>query len=153
MRAPRRGRPPLGRKAMTDAERQAKRRVRIKHEAKLAKELQTGRPPLFQPPHGYPKAKEQLQKAGHEFWRARREWGHEEGVFVDGAFVSSRDVIMLADMPEAERQQWLDQQRMDWKDFSIGDVVSFMAMMRVSLDELIKHSQAVERSQDHHVCG
>ena len=44
MKPPKRGRPPIGRKAMTDAQRQAKRRAKQRQEAKLAKELRDGRP-------------------------------------------------------------------------------------------------------------
>jgi hypothetical protein len=34
--------------------------------------------------HGYGRAKTQLIAQGHEFERTRREFGFEEGVFIDG---------------------------------------------------------------------
>lgn len=136
MKPRRRGRPPLGRRAMTDAERQAKRRERLRKEAKHSDTYVRAVGEVRPPPHGYHKAKQQLREQGHHFERTRREWGFEFGIFVDGAFVSSDDVIMLADMSKPERQQWLDAKRIDGKHDAIHAVRCYMAMMGVSLDEL-----------------
>src|SRR6516225_1071610 len=100
MKRPRRGRPPLGRRPMTAAQRQARRRERLR-KAKAEREAQEGKRRAYQPPYGYNRAKEQLINAGHHFQRARREFGFEEGVFVDGAFISSYEVIALAELAPA----------------------------------------------------
>jgi hypothetical protein len=137
MASPKRGRPPIGRKAMTPAERQARRRKRLR-EAEAAR--RKGRDPswrAYQPPHGYVVAKEQLIREGHEFERVRREFGFEEGVFVDGAFMGTFDVIELARLPTRERQQNLAEQRLATKDFACGAVRGYMAALRVSLAELV----------------
>jgi hypothetical protein len=140
MKRLRRGRPPIGRKAMTAAERQAKRRQRIRREAEMARRGAQGHPPRpYQPPHGYPKAREHLSKEGHKFERCRREWGFEEGVFVDGAFVSSSEVIYLATLPLAERKHLLAETRRRNKDFTVSAVEGFMAAMQVSFEELCEH--------------
>jgi hypothetical protein len=133
-----RGRPPLGRRAMTDAERQAKQRQKRRTLARqrLVELKQAAGIGTYQPPKGYRRAKETLIKLGHAFERARREWGFEEGVFVDGAFVSSHEVIALADLPSSERRQLLEQARQQNKDVAIEAVVAFMRAMRVSVDEL-----------------
>jgi hypothetical protein len=145
MQKPKRGRPPIGRKAMTAAQRQAKRRAKLRQEAKLAKERRDGRPAAYQPPHGYNPAKQKLQVEGHVFERARREAGFEEGVFVDGAFVGSREVITMAAMPKKERERFLDQERRRGKDFAVSAVAHYMDVMRVSVDELL----ADERTSSH----
>ena len=76
-----RGRPPIGKKAMTDAQRQARWRKR-KLETALEGQRRAGR----QPPYGYGKAKETLLAEGHKFTRVHDSFGEEfGGVFVDGA--------------------------------------------------------------------
>jgi hypothetical protein len=111
------GRRPLGRKAMTAAERQARRRKRLREAAKaeaarLEDERLRGGRRLYQPPHGYGKAKGQLQAEGHCFVRVPDDLGREfGGVFVDGASVSSNEVIALAALPPSERKQRLAEQR------------------------------------------
>jgi hypothetical protein len=57
------------------------------------------------------KAKETLLAAGHCFERARHEFGFEEGVFLDGAFLSSADVIAMADISPHERKERLAKAR------------------------------------------
>ncbi len=136
MHKPKRGRPPIGRKAMTAAQRQAKRRAKLRQAAKLAQELREGRPPPYQPPHGYNPAKEKLLKEGHVFERARREAGFEQGVFVDGAFLDSRNVVEMAKMPKAERERFLEQARRLGKDLAVSAVVHYMEMMRISVADL-----------------
>ena len=123
---------------MTAAQRQARRRERLR-KAKAEREAQEGKRRAYQPPYGYNRAKEQLINAGHHFQRARREFGFEEGVFVDGAFLGSGEVIALAELAPAERQQRLAKARHDWKDLACGSVKSYMDMMQVSLDELIQY--------------
>jgi hypothetical protein len=135
----RRGRPPLGRKAMTNAQRQARHRQRLKEAAKQrAEELLRGQRRPSQPPYGYNKAKAQLQAAGHRFETARRDLGFEEGTFVDGAFLGSHEVLALADMPPRERQQLLAEVRRTLKDDACGAVQGYMAALRVTLDELVR---------------
>ena len=72
------GRPPIRRKAMTPAQRQARHREKLR---RLAKEetaaAMIGRR-LYQPPHGHGRAKERLLGVGHTFERARSEFGFEE---------------------------------------------------------------------------
>ena len=82
---------------MTAAQRQARRRKRLRK----AKDARLQR--AYQPPHGYGRAKSQLLAQGHCFERARREFGFEEGVFVDGAFLGTLEVIRLAELPPQER--------------------------------------------------
>jgi hypothetical protein len=53
---------------------------------------------------------------GHRFERARREWGHEEGVFIDGAFMDTHEVIVLANLLPAEQEQVLAEHRRKRKD-------------------------------------
>jgi hypothetical protein len=155
MKLPKRGRPPLGRKAMTAAERQARRRERLR-EAENARRREQGQPLAHrpsQPPHGYGRAKEQLIAEGHHFERARREFGFEEGTFVDGAYLGSSDVIDLAALPLEERQQRLAEARHATKDFACGAVEQYMAALHVSRDELIESRQRrdeLERRQREH---
>jgi len=92
----------------------------------------------YRPPHGYPKAKERLLQAGHKFERARREWGFEEGVFIDGAFVGSCEVIALAEMSSSERKQWLVKQREATKDHAVAAVEAFMDTMHVNFEDLCR---------------
>ena len=106
----RRGRPPIHRKAMTAAERQARRRQRLKEIARQRQQEQMERR-AYQPPRGYGRAKEQMIKEGHQFERARREFGFEEGVFVDGAFLGTSEVIDLATLPLQQRQQRIAEHR------------------------------------------
>jgi hypothetical protein len=117
---------------MTGAERQARHRQRV---AAAKREAALRRQP-YQPPHGYAKAKDALLAAGHVFERARREFGFEEGVFVDGALLSSHEVIALAELAAAERQRWLDAKRAKTRDDAIGAVRSYMMALRTSLAEL-----------------
>jgi hypothetical protein len=126
---------------MTAAERQARRRRRLRAEARAAERERLARDDPFgrrvsQPPHGYARAKEVLMAAGHVFERARREAGFEEGLFVDGAFLSTDEVIGLAGLSARERRDRLAELRRDTKDFAVGAVEHYMAILRVSLDEL-----------------
>jgi hypothetical protein len=135
MRPPKRGRPPVGRKAMTGAQRQARWRKRSRERMR-----QQGQEPprrIYQPPHGYGWAREKLIAQGHQFTRASRDAGFEEGVFVDGAYLGSGEVIALAEKSPHERKQWLAEQRRDTKHFACGVVEHYMETLRVSLDELI----------------
>ena len=139
MRRPKRGRPRIGRRAMTNTQRQARWRKR-KRETEAARPSQQEQELLrraYQPPFGYGRAKQQLIDQGHQFARARREFGFEEGVFVDGALLGSRQVIALAEQSPHERQQWLAEQRRATKVFACNSVQQYMELMRVSLDELI----------------
>jgi hypothetical protein len=128
-----RGRPPIGRKAMTDAQRQARRRAKLKQIALERKQRR------YQPPPGYGAAKRQLRVGGHQFEWARRDRGFEEGVFVDGAFLGSRQVIELAGPPPQERDPWLAEQRQATKSDACGAVVGYMQGLHVTLDELIAY--------------
>jgi hypothetical protein len=133
-----RGRPPVYRTAMTAAERQARRREKLRKAAQQAA-AEAGAYRAYQPPHGYGKAKATLQAHGHHFERARREFGFEEGVFVDGAFLGTDEVIALAKLPKAEREQRLAEHRLARKDDACGAVASYMAALRVSFDEFIRY--------------
>jgi hypothetical protein len=126
---------------MTNAERQAKRRKKLRDMARqrLIADKQAADIGTYQPPKGYQQAKTKLQQQGHSFERARREFGFEEGTFIDGAFVLTREVIALVDLPASERQQWLADQRQRWKNFAVAAVMSYMKAMRVSVDELCGH--------------
>ena len=101
MKARKRGRPPLGRKAMTAAQRQARRRERVRKQQQQA----MTRP--YQPPPGYGAAKRALRAAGHRFELARMEWGFEGGTFVDGVFLDTSEVMYLAELSPREREQQL----------------------------------------------
>ena len=135
-RSPRRGRPPIGRRAMTAAERQARWRKRLR---KAEAERQQPERRAYQPPHGYERAKAQLLAQGHHIERARREYGFEEGVFVDGAFLDTLMVIQLAELPPQERQRRLAEGRRDGKEFACNAVRGYMAALQVSRDELIQY--------------
>jgi hypothetical protein len=132
-----RGRPPIGRKAMTAAERQARWRKRLLQEAEAARQQPERR--ADQPPYGYERAKAQLLTEGRHFERARREFGFEEGVFVDGAFLGTPTVIRLAELPPQERQRLLAEGRRDGKNFACNAVRGYMEALQVSLDELIAY--------------
>jgi hypothetical protein len=71
---------PIGRKAMTPAERLARRRARLQEAARqqLLGERQAAGIGTCQPPKGYGAAAK-LQAQGHVFERARSEAGFEEG--------------------------------------------------------------------------
>jgi hypothetical protein len=132
---------------MTAAERQARRRRQLREVAKAVERalLEREQPlasRLFQPPHGYGKAKALLRAQGHHFEWARREWGFEEGTFVDGAFLGSGEVVALADLAPAERQERLAETRQQRKDMACVAVEGYMAALRVSLDELIQNRRA-----------
>jgi hypothetical protein len=124
---------------MTSAERQARYRKRLKEAAKRRAEALSETRRTYQPPRGYSKAKAQLQAAGHDFERARREFGFEQGVFVDGAFLGSHEVIVLADLSPRERQQRLAEVRRTHKDDACVAVQGYMTALRVSLDELVRY--------------
>jgi hypothetical protein len=95
--ARKRGGRPIGRRAMTAAQRQARRRRRLREAARPRQQEQQQEVArrAYQPPYGYGQAKAQLQAQGHHFERTRREFRFEEGVFVDGAFLGSHEVIEL----------------------------------------------------------
>jgi hypothetical protein len=133
-----RGRPPIGRKAMTAAQRQARRRAKLREIARqrLLEAEEAAGIWAHRPPKGYQAAKQKLQALGHHFERTRREWGFESGIFVDGALVDSRTVIALADLPAEERHRILDEARRNWKADACYAVRCFMETMQVTLDEL-----------------
>jgi hypothetical protein len=122
-----RGRPPIHRKAMTAAQRQARHRLKVK-----------GQRQRYQPPPGYYDAKAKLIEQRHEFERARREWGHEEGVFVDGAFMSSNEVIRLSKLSGSEARIRIAQIRVETKSDACGMVAAYMELMHVSFEELVR---------------
>jgi hypothetical protein len=125
---------------MTAAERQARRRQRVR-EAEAARQREkrglAARP--YQPPHGYGKAKEQLIAAGHCFERARHDFGFEEGTFLDGAFLGSHEVMALAPLPPPERKRRLAEIRQATKEDACSAVVGYMAALHVTRDELMRH--------------
>jgi hypothetical protein len=133
---------------MTAAERQARRRQRMR-EAEVARQREkrglSARP--YQPPHGYGKAKEQLIAAGHRFERARRDFGFEEGTFLDGAFLGSSEVIALASLSPPERKRQLAEIRQARKEDACDAVVGYMAALHVTRDELLRHHLALEQRQ------
>jgi hypothetical protein len=92
---------------MTVAERQARRRKRLRT-AEAIKRHEAGERRPFQPPYGYTKAKQALIAGGYAFKRARRDWGFEESVIVDGAYVSTHEVIALAGMATPEIEEHLE---------------------------------------------
>jgi hypothetical protein len=97
-------------------------------------------PGTCKPPAGYAEAKELLIREGHHFERTREDGPWEEGVFVDGAYVSSADVIDLATWETAaERTQWLTERRRERKGEACRAVEIYMQAMRVSLDELTRY--------------
>jgi hypothetical protein len=131
---------------MTDAERQAKRRERLRKEAEIARRRVQRRSGEVRPPaHGYPQAKQKMLAEGHTFERCRREWGFEEGVFVDGALVDSGEVVHLATLPKTEREKVLAEKRRRNKDFACHAVRSYMDAMQVSIEELIREEDNVGR--------
>jgi hypothetical protein len=83
----RRGRPPIHRKAMTAAQRQARRREKLKKLAKIAHPPKKKMGEPSRPPVGYGRVKHEMMAQGHQFEAARREFGFEEGLFLDGALV------------------------------------------------------------------
>jgi len=116
-----RGRPPIGKKAMTPAQRQARRRAKLAEAAK------------------------QMQHEGHDFERARSEFGFEEGVFVDGASVGTLEVIELAKLPVKERRTRITERRRATKDFACSAVGGYMNTLQVSREELVRYFE--EREQ------
>jgi hypothetical protein len=114
---------------MTAAERQARHRRKVKSERQR-------RP--YQPPPGYGAAKAKLIEQGHQFERARREWGHEEGVFVDGAFLSSNQVIELAKLPPPAAVARIAAIREQTKGDACGMVAAYMTSMHVSFEEIVR---------------
>ena len=77
---------------------------------------------------------------GHQFERARREFEFEEGVFVDGAYLASSEVIDLAALPKPEREQRLAEVRRDRKDDACVVVEGYMGVLRVSRREIIEYA-------------
>ncbi len=150
MNRAKRGRPPLNRRAMTPAQRQAKHRKKLREAARALHAQAEGR--AYLPPTGYGRAKQQLQDQGHHFTRARREWGFEEGTFVDGVFTSTHHVIDLAKLPAHECRQRIEEDREMMKQFSVDSVLSYMQEMHVTLDELsdavVKRAEAEQRQRD-----
>jgi hypothetical protein len=137
------------RKAMTNAVRQAKYRKRKKAAALAAAKRaaeEAGARRAYQPPYGYNAAKGKLKAAGHTFLRVHEDFGREfGGVFVDGAYVGSHEVIELADLSAQERKARLDAARTAWKAIACDAVTAYMAAIRVSLGELIHHHEAERR--------
>jgi hypothetical protein len=123
---------------MTAAQKQARYRKRLKEAAKKrAAELAAARL-LYQPPVGYSRAKQRLIEAGHQFKRIHDAFGREfGGVFVDGAYMATLEVIALADMAPGERKQRLAKARRAHKDVACDAVTA--AALEVSLDELIAY--------------
>ena len=139
---------------MTAAERQAKRRQRLRKEAEIARRMEGPRRSGEVRPyvHGYPQAKQKMLAEGHTFERCRREWGFEEGVFVDGACVWSGEVVNLADLPLSERKQVLAERRRESKQFAVLAVECYMDALQVSLGDLYEHgnASAERRLAPHH---
>ena len=142
-----RGRPPIGKKAMTPAQRQARRRAKLAEAAKRQRWQQDGRRPngLGYLPLGYNPATQQMQHEGHDFERARSEFGFEEGVFVDGASVGTLEVIELAKLPVKERRTRITERRRATKDFACSAVGGYMNTLQVSREELVRYFE--EREQ------
>jgi hypothetical protein len=113
---------------MTAAERQARHRQKVKGERRQ-----------YQPPPGYYEAKAKLSAQGHGFERARREWGFEEGVFVDGAFLSSLEVIELAKLPVLAAAARIAAKRRTTKHWACSVVADYMRTMHVSFEEIVRH--------------
>jgi hypothetical protein len=124
---------------MTAAERQARRREKLKTLAKLREADRlalSGRDLRYRPPHGYAQAKEKLIAQRHVFEHARRHFGFEGGVFVDGAFLETHEVIELAKLTTEERRWRLADRRRETKDFACNAIKGYMAALHVTMDEL-----------------
>jgi hypothetical protein len=147
MKSPKRGRPPIGRKAMTDAERQARRRQKLRKAAEATARMmaESKLRRAYQPPYGYAQAKQRLQAQGHRFVRARREFGFEEGTFIDGAYMDSHEVIILAELPPAEQEQLLAKRRLSEKDAACMSVSAYMRELEVSFEELSRYVERCRR--------
>ena len=76
---------------------------------------------------------------GHHFERARRDWGFEEGVFIDGALMGTLEVVKLAELSPPEQRRVLAEHRRDWKDDASSAVKAYMEELWVSLDELTRY--------------
>jgi hypothetical protein len=123
---------------MTQAQRQARYRERRKQAAKEAVAAFEKRR-AFQPPHGYAKAKQQLIEAGHQFVRIHDGHGREfGGVFVDGAYLMTTQVVAMASMSITERKRLLAEARRTHKDVACDAVKAYMETLRVSLDDLVR---------------
>ena len=94
----------IGRKAMTPAQRQASA-AQAAAGGQARKELREGRPTISR--HRLQQGEREARAEGHEFERARAAAGFEFGVFVDGAFVFSSDVITMAEMRERSASGFL----------------------------------------------
>jgi hypothetical protein len=81
MKPRKRGRRPLGRKAMTAAQRQAKRRAKLRNIARQQLTAAKRAPPTSRR-RDINKPRRSCSRKVTTFERARREFGFEEGVFV-----------------------------------------------------------------------
>jgi hypothetical protein len=138
------GRPPIGRKAMTGAQRQARHREKLRQKQAERRRLQAGKSArAYQPPHGYQQAKDKLIAQGHVFTRVHDDLGREfGGVFVDGAYVSTHEVITLAELSAQERRQRLTEERRKTKNFACEALEAYMEEMQVSREELAQYFAA-----------
>jgi hypothetical protein len=131
---------------MTAAERQARRREKLKTLAKLREADRlalSGRDLRYRPPHGYAQAKEKLIAQRHVFEHARRQFGFEGGVFVDGAFLETHEVIELAKLTTEECRRRLADRRRETKDFACSAIKGYMAALHVTMDELTRSERQV----------
>jgi hypothetical protein len=142
-----RGRPPIHKKAMTAAERQARRREKVRREEKERRYRLGDHGDALRPPYGYQAAKDQMIHEGHVFERTRREWGFEEGVFVDGAMLSGSEIIKLAKLPIAERKSRIAEARTMMKNQACFAVECYMERLHVTFEEL---STYIESQQKRH---
>jgi hypothetical protein len=120
---------------MTDAQRQARHRQHVKEAAKQAAAA-AGRGGPTSPPARLPKGQGKAALGGAAS-SAPREFGFEEGAFVDGALVSSYEVIALVEMSPPKRKERLDEARRATKADACMAVRSYMAVLHVSLDDLV----------------
>ena len=126
---------------MTAAERQARRREKLRETARrrLLEWKQARGIGTYQPPVGYARAKGKLLAQGRHFERARRDWGFEEGVFIDGALMGTLEVIKLAELSPPEQQRVLAEHQRDTKADACSAVQAYMKELWVSLDELTRY--------------
>jgi hypothetical protein len=123
---------------MTPAERQARRRAKLKHEEKERAYREGGYVRQHRTPHGYNEDKQRMQAEGHEFVRVPKDWEDEfGGVFVDGAWMKAIDVITLAKLPLPERKAQIAEARSVTKQIAIDAVRDHMKRLQVSVEELV----------------